>query len=106
VQTAIAAAIASYARAIGSRDIAEVRHAYPGLTADQQKGFEQFFRAVRSLRVDFAVSDLNVRDSTAEANVSGAYEFEGSDGKSQRQPVTFRATLRRSDAGWRLASVQ
>jgi serine/threonine-protein kinase len=102
----VADAIAGYARAIGTRDIAEVRRAYPGLTTDQQKGFEQFFHSVHSLRVEFAVSDMSVTDTTAQAHVSGAYEFEDGDGKPQRQPVTFLATLRRDGGAWRLLSVR
>lgn len=79
---------------------------YPGLTTEQEKGFEQFFHSVRSLHVDFAVSDMSVGDTSALAHVSGAYEFEDGDGKSQRQPVTFVATLKRDGGAWRLLSVQ
>ena len=46
----IAAVVAAYERAIESRDIAEVRRAYPGVTPTQASGWEQFFRTVRSLR--------------------------------------------------------
>ena len=75
------------------------------VTSEQQRGFEQFFRSVRSLRAGFAVSHLEVTGATAEARVSGAYDFVGSDGKSQHQPITFRATLRRDGGAWRLVAV-
>jgi ketosteroid isomerase-like protein len=103
--TEIGELIARYARAISSRDIVAVRRAYPGLTAEQQKGFEQFFRSVRSLRAAFTVSHLDVTGATAEARVGGAYDFVGSDGKSQHQPITFRATLRRDGGSWQLVAV-
>jgi serine/threonine-protein kinase len=102
----IAEVIADYARAIGSRDVAAVRRAYPSMTADQQRGFEQFFQSVRALRADFTVSDLDVVDSTADARVSGAYEFVGNDGRTERQPIAFRATLRRHGATWKLMAVR
>jgi hypothetical protein len=38
--------------------------------------------------------------------VSGAYDFVGSDGKQQHQPITFRATLRRDGGAWRLMAVK
>ena len=40
------ALVAAYARAIESRDIGAVRRAYPGITSEQARGFEQFFRSV------------------------------------------------------------
>ncbi|HEX7940311.1 MAG TPA: hypothetical protein VF488_00825, partial [Gemmatimonadaceae bacterium] len=98
--------VARYARAIGSRDVAEVRRVYPALSADQQRGFEQFFRAVRSLRADLTLSDLDVAGAAAQARVSGAYEFVGNDGKSQRQPITFQATFSRAGGTWQLTSVR
>ena len=82
-----------------------MQRAYPGLTAEQQKGFEQFFQSVRSLRAAFTVSRVDVTGATAEARVSGAYDFVGSDGKTQHRPITFRATLRRDGGIWQLVAV-
>ena len=48
----------SYARAIEARDVAAIRRVYPGLTADQQRGFEQFFEAARKLDVTFRVASV------------------------------------------------
>jgi ketosteroid isomerase-like protein len=102
---AIEAVIADYARAIGSRDIAEVRRANPGLTDTQQKGFEDFFQSVKSLRANFSVASLDVSGTTAEAHVTGAYEY-SSGSKVDRQPVTFVATLRLTGGAWKLTSVR
>jgi hypothetical protein len=72
----------------------------------QQRGFEQFFAAARSLRVTFEVSGLDVTGATAEANLVGAYDYVA-DGKTEHQPVSFRAGLRRDAGGtWRLVSVR
>jgi hypothetical protein len=102
----IESAVAAYARAIESRDIAEVRRAYPGITAAQASGFEQFFTTVRSLRASFSVSSLDVTGSSAEGKLAGTYEYLTTAGKSERQAVTFQATFRRDVAGWKLASVR
>ncbi|HEU4642786.1 MAG TPA: serine/threonine-protein kinase [Gemmatimonadaceae bacterium] len=102
----IDAVVARYARAIASRDVKEVQRAYPGLTADQQRGFEQFFRAVRSLHADLALSALDVTGDAAQGRVTGAYEFVGSDGKSQRQPITFQAIFNRAGGAWELTAVR
>src|SRR6266576_4706764 len=58
---AIESAIAAYARALETRDIGEVRRAYPGLTSAQQQGWEDLFRASRSLKARLTVSALDVR---------------------------------------------
>ena len=101
----IASVIAAYARAIESRDVSEVRRAYPGLTTEQQRGFEQFFEAARSLRASFAVTDLQVSGPSAEAHLVGAYDYEAN-GKREHQPVSFQASLRHDVGKWRLVSVR
>ncbi|HET7456447.1 MAG TPA: serine/threonine-protein kinase [Gemmatimonadaceae bacterium] len=103
----IAAVVAAYARAIESRDIAEVRRAYPGLTETQQRGFEQFFAAARSLRVSFQLSgvDAPAGATTAEANLVGSYDYVA-EGKNEHQPVSFHASLRREGGAWKLTSVR
>ena len=105
-EAAIASTVAAYARAIESRDLGAVRRANPGLTAVQQSGFEQFFRAVRSLRASFTVVSTEVSGATAEARLSGAYDFVTGSGQSVHQPVSFQASLRREGAAWRLVQVR
>ena len=102
----IESAVAAYARAIESRDIAEVRRAYPSITAAQASGFEQFFASVRSLRANFSLSSLDINGNTAEGKLAGTYDYLTTAGKSERQAVTFQASLRRGADGWKLASVR
>jgi len=98
--------IESYARAIESRDVAAIRRAYPGLTSDQQRGFEQFFESARKINVTFRVTNVEGSASTADVRVSGRYEYESSSGRTERQPVSFAATLRREGAGWRMVALR
>ena len=98
--------VAAYARAIESRDIGAVRRAYPGLTSDQARGFEQFFQSARSINVTFRVNDLDVNGNTADARLVGTYQYVGGDGKSERQPVSFNASLRNDGGSWRLVAVR
>ena len=46
----IDAVIKSYERAIDSRDISEMKRAYPTMTAAQSKNWEDFFGTLRSMR--------------------------------------------------------
>jgi serine/threonine-protein kinase len=105
-EAGIRSAVAAYARAIESRDLGAVRRANPGLTATQQNGFEQFFKAVRSLRATFTVASTDVNGATAEARLTGAYDFVTTSGQSVNQPLNFQASLRREGGTWRLVAVK
>lgn len=98
--------VQAYARAIESRDIGAIRRVYPGLTSSQQQGFEQFFQAARSINVTFRVTNVEVSGASADARLVGAYEYVTTAGKTERQPVSFAATLRHEGNGWRLVAVR
>ena len=98
--------IARYARAISSRDIGAVRSAYPGITRDQQQGFERFFSSTKSLTASLLIGGLDVRDRSAEGRVTGTYEFIGGSGRKEVQMVSFRAQFERDGETWRLTSVR
>jgi hypothetical protein len=102
----VAPVIEAYARAIESRDLGAVRRVYPGISADQQRGFEQFFESARRIDVTFRVTSVEGTPTTAEARVAGAYQYERADGRTERQPVSFQASLRREGGSWRLVAVR
>jgi hypothetical protein len=96
----------SYARAIESRDVGSIRRVYPGLTPEQERGFEQFFRSARDINVTFRASNVEIDGATAEARLTGHYQYVAANGKSERQPVSFMANLRREGGDWRMVSVR
>ncbi|MEO8561811.1 MAG: protein kinase [bacterium] len=102
----LAPTIEAYAKAIESRDVAAIRRVYPGLTSDQQRGFEEFFQAARRINVTFRVTNVESSGASADARVSGSYEYDGSSGRTERTPVSFAATLRRDGNAWRLVSLR
>ena len=102
----VAPVIESYARAIESRDVSAIRRVYPGLTSDQQRGFQQFFESARKINVSFRVTSVEGTASTADVRVSGRYEYENSSGRTERQPVSFAATLRREGSAWRMVGLR
>ena len=102
----IAPTVEAYARAIESRDISAIRRVYPGLTSDQQRNFEQFFQSARNINVTFRVANVEASGSSADARLVGTYEYVTSAGKTERQPVSFAATLRHDGNAWRLVSVR
>jgi hypothetical protein len=102
----IAAAVAQYAKAIESRDVAELKRIYPGMSSAQANSFDEFFHSVRSLRAVFSLSNLQVDGASADAKLNGTYDFVTSSGQSEHQPLTLQATLRREGGSWRFMSIK
>ena len=105
-RASISTVVAAYARSIGTRDVAEVRRAYPGLTAQQQSGWESFFGSVRSIIASFDIASLDVNGSSASAQLRGSYEYVTRAGRTERQPVTLQATFELDGDRWRLQAVR
>jgi serine/threonine-protein kinase len=105
-RVAIESVIAAYARALESRDTAQVRRAYPGLTPAQQRQWGDLFKAVRALRASLTPTTVNVTGDAADVIVSGVYEYEYAvTGRLERRPASFRATLASGSGGWRLSAI-
>jgi serine/threonine protein kinase len=102
----IAPAVDAYARAIESRDIGTIRRTNPGLTPEQQRGFEQFFQAARDINVTLRVANIEASGRSAIAGLVGRYDYVTTEGRKERQPVNFSATLRHDGNVWRLVSVR
>ncbi|MGH7700367.1 MAG: hypothetical protein ACREMJ_07610, partial [Gemmatimonadales bacterium] len=99
--------IAEYARALESLDLGQVRRVHPGLTAEQQQGWRDFFNSVRRLRATLTVTAANVAGARAEVTVTGVYEYENAaTGRTERRPATFAATLVNESGGWRLSAIR
>jgi eukaryotic-like serine/threonine-protein kinase len=97
--------IDAYARAIESRDMAELRRVYGTITSDQASAFSEFFKSTRELRAALAIKSLQVDGSRATARVAGTYEFTTSAGR-QQQTVAFEADLRHDTGAWKLVAVR
>jgi len=99
--------IDDYARALESRDVSQVRRAYPGLTPAQQQSWQAFFQSVRNLKAGLTVSAVHLAGLTAEVIVTGVYEYDNATtGRGERRPVTFRAILVVDSGGWRLTTIR
>jgi serine/threonine protein kinase len=102
----ISSVIDAYARAIESRDVAELRRVYPAITADQSAAFGDFFKSTRTLRASLVVKSSRVDGNRGTARVAGTYEFTTTAGRNQQQQVTFDADLRREGGIWKLVAVR
>src|SRR5438477_261130 len=103
----IKALIGDYAHALESRDLAEVRRVYPGLTSAEQATFAQFFESVSDLKAGLTINRLIIAGSSADAFVSGVYEYRDTrTGRGRRDTTSFRATLVQDSTGWHLSAIR
>jgi hypothetical protein len=103
----IKALIGDYARALESRDLAEIRRVYPGLTSAEQATFTQFFESATDLKAGLTINRLIIAGGTADAFVSGVYEYRDTrTGRTRRDTTTFRATLVQDSTGWHLTAIR
>jgi hypothetical protein len=103
---AIEAVLEEYERAIGTRQLAEMKRVYPGMNAQQQAGWEGLFSSTRSIKATLDISSLNVGTGTATARVTGNYEFVNRSGRTERQPAAFEATFAKQGDGWVLQKIR
>jgi serine/threonine-protein kinase len=102
----INAVVDAYARAIESRDVAELRRVYGSITADQASAFGEFFKSTRTLRAALAAKSVRVDGTRATAHITGTYEITTTAGRTQTQAVAFDAELRRESGGWKLVAIR
>ena len=98
--------IAEYARAVESESVENLKQVYPGMTAEQQKGWEQFFRTVRDVKSQLNVQRADISGDVSSVLVTGSYTYvNGSTHRTEQQQVSFRAIMRRSDGTWRMSEL-
>jgi hypothetical protein len=101
----IAGIVTAYAHALESLDLNELRRVYPSMTAEQRGAFNDFFRSIRTLKATLAVASLQVDGASADAQVTGAFDYVTSSGTNEHRNVNFAATLHRDRGVWTLARV-
>jgi serine/threonine protein kinase len=100
----IDAAIQAYARALESGDVAAVRRAYPGMSAEQEQVWRDFFKNAKNIKVRLQVTNKNVTGDTAESDVDGTSQFL-LQGKVLTRPLPFHASLARTGGTWRITTI-
>jgi len=103
---AIDVLLADLGRALSSERIPNLRVLYPGLTDDERKGWEQFFRGWNQITAKFTVDDLKVQGNIANGNVRAIFQYVPARGGAPRvDRRRFAMRFERKDVGWRLAAV-
>jgi hypothetical protein len=103
---AIDVLLSDLARALSSQRISNIRVLYPGLTDEERRGWEAFFREWSQITTKFVMEDFKVQDATATANVRAMFQYVPQRGGAPRvDRRRFAMRFERKDVGWRLTAV-
>ena len=95
-------------RALASQRIANLRVLYLGLTDEERRGWEGFFRDWNQITVKFSVDNFRVQPNaiTATGDVHATFQYVPAAGGAPRvDRRRFEMRFEKKDVGWRLAAV-
>jgi len=93
-------------RALSSERIANIRVLYPGLTEEERRGWEAFFRGWNQITAKFTIEQFRMRGTAANATVRAMFQYVPARGGAPRvDRRRFAMRFEKNDEGWRLAGV-
>ncbi len=103
---AIDVLLSDLGRALASQRISNIRVLYPGLTEDERRSWDSFFREWNQITAKFVIEDFKVQGSTATGNVRATFDYVPERGGAPREDRRrFAMRFERKDVGWRLTAV-
>jgi len=107
-RAAVDVLLSDLGRALASQRIANVRVLYPGLTDDERRGWETFFREWNQITAKFFIDDFQVQPNAVNArgDVRATFQYVPAAGGAPRvDRRRFAMRFEKKDVGWRLAGV-
>ena len=101
---AIRALVATYVRAIESKDLALFRSIKPNLGADEERRIQQGFRAVTSQKVNITITSIDRRGDTASLQLQRQDIIEAG-GRRQSPESRQTMTLAKSNGTWVIVEI-
>ena len=103
-EAAIRALVATYVRAIESKDLALFRSIKPNLGADEERRIQQGFRAVTSQKVNITITSIDRRGDTASLQLQ-RQDFIEAGGRRQSPESRQTMTLAKSNGIWVIVEI-
>jgi serine/threonine protein kinase len=104
-EAAIRQIVASYARAIETKDIGLFRAIKPNLSADEERRLQDGFRAVTSQRVNLSIVSIDQRGDTASVQVK-RHDTIRAGGREQTADSQQLVRLARAAGGWVIIDIR
>ena len=103
-ESAIRRTVATYARAIETKDVALFRSIKPNLTSEEQRRIEESFRAVSLQQVSITILSIDRRGQEASVRLRRRDTIDAG-GRQQTAESQQTLTLTRTSAGWVIAEI-
>jgi hypothetical protein len=107
-RAAVDVLLSDLGRALASERIANLAVLYPGLTDDERRGWEAFFRDWNRITAKFTVNQFRLQPNAiaATGDVRATFEYVPSAGGTPRlDRRRFAMRFEKKEVGWRLAAV-
>ncbi len=107
-RAAVTVLLSDLGRALASQRIANLRVLYRGLTEEERRGWEAFFRDWNQISAKFTVDNFQVQPNaiSATGDVRAIFEYVPAAGGAPRvDRRRFAMRFEKKDVGWRLAAV-
>ena len=101
---AIRAVVATYARAIESKNLALFRSIKPNLGADEERRIQQGFRAVTSQKVNITITSIDRRGDAASVQLRRQDIIEAA-GRRQSPESSQSTTLAKNNGTWVIVEI-
>ena len=75
VRSAVEVLLSDLGRALSSERIGNIRVLYPGLTEDERRGWESFFRGWNQITAKFTIDEFSSRGTTANGTVRAVFQY-------------------------------
>jgi serine/threonine-protein kinase len=93
-------------RALASERVGNVRVLYPGITDQERRGWESFFRNWDQITAKFTIERFNARGPAASADVRAMFEYIPARGGAPRiDRRRFAMRFEKGEVGWRVSAV-
>jgi serine/threonine-protein kinase len=105
-RAAVDVLLSDLGRALSSERIGNIRVLYPGLTEDERRGWEAFFRGWNQITAKFTIEQFRGRGNAANATVRAMFQYVPARGGAPRvDRRRFAMRFEKKDVGWRLSAV-
>ena len=107
-RAAVDVLLSDLGRALASQRIANLRVLYPGLTDEERRGWETFFRNWNQISAKFSIDNFQLLPNTitASGDVRATFEYVPAAGGAPRMDRRrFAMRFEKKEVGWRLAGV-
>jgi hypothetical protein len=75
------------------------------MSSQQRSAFSDFFHSIRTLKANLTVANVQGDGQSAEAQVTGSFDYVTTSGVDEQRKTSFVVSLHRDRGVWAIASI-